>query len=571
MNPEDRQGPVAPQSSPARKIGPYQQSLIESEDRIREAVARRRAAARRRRVLVLIGALVGVAALVVGAVLVLGERAPAPAAGPTAPAAPRSCADPTTVTVSAPSGIAAALSAATEALASHDDGPCAAFDIQASGSALVAASLGEPSRPDAWVTESDDWVQRAKALSGLKLTRGPVFASSGLVAAMTKEHAAALGSPPTWADVLGPKGRTRVAPPTLSSTGLLALAGAKSAMPAKDFTAVVAALAKPTTGLGLAQVAASKTPLGLVVTEAELLGYNTGHEQAPLVGVAPTGGAPAIDYALTVVSDDAAVKALVERLGAFLATDEAREVLAAHGYRTPKGPTPKAPGELLGTVTTAALPPASVLDDVTSAWADASPHRQVLLALDVSGSMLDRVGADTRLTAMTRAVRAALAAAPGHLRVSLWAHGLHIGDRGDDFAQLAGYGALSDRKQTESIEAGLSRLTKLVAGGSGLYDSILATYTAAGRSFAAGHDNTVVLITDGPNEDDYGFDLAGAKQRLTQLQDPKKPVRLVIIGLGPKPDVPAMKELAAITKGSYVAAADAEALAVVLDRALGIG
>jgi hypothetical protein len=571
MSPEDRQGPVAPEPPGARKVGPYTQSLIDTQDRIREQVARRRAAARRRRMLLLVGGVIAVAALVVGAVLFFGRGSPQPTAAPTAPAAPRSCSEPPTVTVAAPDGIAGALTALTKALADHEDGPCAAFDVRPGGSALVAASLGESLHPDAWVTESGGWIERARAVSGVKLTRGAAFASSGLVAAMTKEHAAALGPAPTWADVLGPKGATRVAPPTLSSTGLFALVGAQAAMPAPDFAAAVTALARSTTGLGLVQVAASKTPLGLVVTEAELLSYNTAHQQTALVAVAPAGGAPAVDFALTPVSQDGAVKDLVEQLGGFLATDEARQILAEHGYRTPDGPAPETPGEVLGTVTTAAAPSAKSQYEVTTAWADATPKRQVLLALDVSGSMLDRVGAGTRLAAMIRAVRAGLAAAPSHLRVSLWAHGLHIGDRGDDFTQLAGYGALSQPEQRQSIESGLSRLTTLVAGGSGLYDSILGTYTAAGRSFAAGHDNTVVLVTDGPNEDDYGFDLTGAKERLTQLQDAKRPVRLVIVGIGPKPDAAAMKELAAITKGSYVAAADAEELAVVLDRALGIG
>lgn len=572
MSPEGRQGPVAPEPLGARTIGPYMQSLIDTQDRIREEVARRRAAARRRRILLLlVGGVIAVVALVVGAVLFLGRGSPQPTVAPTAPATPRSCSEPSTVTVAAPDSIATALTALTEALADHADGPCAVFDVRPGGSALVAASLGEALHPDAWVTESGGWIERAQAVSGVKLTGGAAFASSGLVAAMTKGHAAALGPTPTWADVLGLQGATRVAPPTLSSAGLFALVGAQAALPAADFAAAVTALAKPAAGLGLAQVAASTTPLGLVVTEAELLAYNTAHEQAALVGVAPTGGAPAVEFTLTTVAQDGAVKALVEQLGMFLTTDEARGILAEHGYRTPDGPAPKAPGEVFGTVTMAAGPSAKTLAKVTTAWADATPKRQVLLALDVSGSMLDRVGPDTRLAAMTRAVRAALAAAPSHLRVSLWAHGLHIGDRGDDFTRLAGYGALSQPGQSPSIESGLLRLTKLVAGGSGLYDSILGTYTAAGRSFAAGHDNTMVLVTDGPDEDDYGFDLAGAKRRLTQLQDAKKPVRLVIIGLGPKPDAAAMQELAAITKGSYVAAADGEELAVVLGRALGIG
>ncbi len=76
-------------------------------------------------------------------------------------------------------------------------------------------------------------------------------------------------------------------------------------------------------------------------------------------------------------------------------------------------------------------------------------------------------------------------------------------------------------------------------------------------------------MADGPNEDDYGLTLDLLRQRLAAAKDPARPVRVVLIGLGPAADVQAMQEIAAAAGGTYLAAPTLDDLEPVLLRALG--
>ena len=60
-----------------------------------------------------------------------------------------------------------------------------------------------------------------------------------------------------------------------------------------------------------------------------------------------------------------------------------------------------------------------------------------------------------------------------------------------------------------------------------------------------GRVNSVILFTDGVNENDEGISQTTLVNRLKQLNDPKRPVRVVIIGIGPEVN---QKELETIVK-----------------------
>ena len=183
--------------------------------------------------------------------------------------------------------------------------------------------------------------------------------------------------------------------------------------------------------------------------------------------------------------------------------------------------------------------------------------------------MLERTNEGTRLAVLQRATVRALGAAAPQTRTSLWAYSQHIGTKGDDQRQLVGYGALGDPTHLAAMEKSLSALNKSVGGGSGLYDTVAAAYDRGKGAFAGGHTNSVVVVADGPNEDDYGLSLDLLKQRLASAKDPARPVRLVIIGLGSSVDEKTMKDVAATVGGSYLAAPTVDDLEPVLLRALG--
>ena len=257
------------------------------------------------------------------------------------------------------------------------------------------------------------------------------------------------------------------------------------------------------------------------------------------------------------------------RLGDYLKSDEARKLLQDSGFRMPSGGDAKPPTPLLGTVTVGEAPSPAAIAKATAAWNAGAPRSQTLLALDVSGSMLERTEEGTKLAVVQRATVRALGSAAPQARASLWAYSQHIGTKGDDEKQLVGYGTLGEPAHLATVEKALAGLTRTVGGGSGLYDTVAAVYDRARADYASGYTNSVVIVTDGPNEDDYGLSLDLLKQRLVGARDPARPVRVVVIGLGPAVDEQTMKDVTASAGGTYLAAPTVDDLEPVLLRALG--
>jgi hypothetical protein len=99
-----------------------------------------------------------------------------------------------------------------------------------------------------------------------------------------------------------------------------------------------------------------------------------------------------------------------------------------------------------------------------------------------------------------------------------------------------------------------SATSKLAARptGTGLYDTILAGYTAAKNAYRPGVPNQVLIFTDGRNEDDKTSLTAGQlAARLKAAADPERPVLLSVVTFGTAADAAAV-EKALKPVGGYV-------------------
>ena len=560
---------VPPPSSTGRRIGPYEQSLIDSRERVEADVRARATRQRRTRAL----AAVVVALLVAGAGYaawrIVGQREVATSV-PESAAQPTSCADPTAVRIAVAPAAAPVVAAAAEALSKHPDGPCAAFDIEPTEAYAVAGSLVGSAAPDGWITDSLGLLDRVEKTSGTTLTATEPFASTGLVVAMPAAAADAVGDDLSWARLLTGATPVRLPDPNRTTIGRLALGAAAATLDDAKLRAAVATSARAGAAtVALDGLSTSRPAAGAVVTEAEVTAWNAAHPDQALTAIAPREGSAAVEFSLLSVTSKADVRSLVMKLGDYLKSDEARKLLQDSGFRIHSGGDAKQPTPLLGSVTIGDAPDPATIAKATTAWNAGAPRSQTLLALDVSGSMLERTNEGTRLAVLQRATVRALGAAAPQTRTSLWAYSQHIGTKGDDQRQLVGYGALGDPTHLAAMEKSLSALNKSVGGGSGLYDTVAAAYDRGKGAFAGGHTNSVVVVADGPNEDDYGLSLDLLKQRLASAKDPARPVRLVIIGLGSSVDEKTMKDVAATVGGSYLAAPTVDDLEPVLLRALG--
>ena len=561
-------GPEQYISTPSRRIGPYEQSLIDSRDRV-EAEARQRTRRRRRnRAVAVVATLALVGGAAYGTWTLLTKREVATSVPETA-ARPTSCADPTTVRVAVAPVIAPAIAAAAQALSTHSDGPCAAYSIEPAEAFAVAGSLVS-GRPDAWITDSTHWLGRAAAVSGNTIQTDPAFASSPLVVAMPTETAGAVGDKRGWTDLLTGSTPLRIPDPNRSGAGRLALGAAAATMPDQQVRAVAAAAApRSATTITLDGLARSKPATGAVVAEAQLIAFNAAHPDEQLAAVAPAEGSAALDYSLATLTKDAAVVPLVKALGDYLTSDEARKLLQNNGFRTPDGTAPKAPSPLYGEVKVTDPPNDEVVKRAAWQWNDTAPKVQALLAVDVSGSMLERGENGTRLSIVQRStVRATAAVSPTTI-ASLWIYSLHVGSQADDFKQLVGYGGLGGSKHLGALDRAVAGLDKSVGGGSGLYDTIAAAYKRATSAWKPGFTNTVIVVADGPNEDDYGLTLDLLKKQLAASKNAAKPVRLVVLGIGDRADANAMGQIVSITGGQYVPTQNVDDLGPALIKALG--
>jgi hypothetical protein len=66
--------------------------------------------------------------------------------------------------------------------------------------------------------------------------------------------------------------------------------------------------------------------------------------------------------------------------------------------------------------------------------------------------------------------------------------------------------------------------------------------------------NSILLFTDGKNDDPGSPTLAQTVQTLRSLRDPARPVRIIALGMGPEANAEELQALAGATGGqSYVA------------------
>jgi len=554
-------------SAPRRRIGPYEQSLRESRERV-EAAERERARRRRRtRVVAAVATVVVAAGVGYGAYRYIGQR-DVPTSVPTVAAQPTSCAKPVKVRVAVAPAVAPVVGAAATALAQRPDAPCAAFTIDSEEPFSVAGSLAGAGRPDAWITDSSVWIGRANAVSRSSLAPTEPFASTPVVLAMKDDAASALGTRLGWADLLGGTVPVRIPDPNRSAIARNVLGVAAATLPVPRMRSLVTSSA-PTAGGGVTLDGLAQARSGAaVVSQAQLVAWNAAHPEEQLSAVAASEGAPPLEYSLVPLTTDDAKAGLVKALGAYLTSSATQKLLQDSGFRTASG-DPKDPSPLYGEIRDAAAPSSATLAGVFSLWNASARKTQALIAVDVSGSMLERTEGATRLAVVQKSTVRALAAVSPTAVASLWIYSLHVGNRADDYRQLTDYAGLGVAKSLTALDSAVTGLDTYVGGGSGLYDTIAAAYDRAKSAWRPGFTNTLVVVADGPNEDDYGLSLDLLKKRLAAAKDAKRPVRIVVLGIGGRADAAAMQQVVSVTGGQYISTRTVEELQPALAKALG--
>jgi hypothetical protein len=478
------------------------------------------------------------------------------------------------------------------------------------GLAGVGSADGTLEMPDVWLPDSSTWLVRLKTVApGFTPTDGGSVARSPVVAAMPEPLAESLGWPDKkvgWADLLkrittGTGLRTGIVEPTRDAaglSGLLSLGAAASASggSASAQTAALRSLAIGRSALRDDLVAkfpqaadAASLASGLNVaplSEEDVIGYNAKKPPVPLAALYVEPTPAPLDYPFAIMPGvDPDKAAAADAVHDALETRTFRDRLGAQGLRSPDGtwgsgfapPTgapspaggppsasPKAGGKAAGGLDPAAL------DRSLATWTAVTAPGRMLAVMDVSGSMLERVPeADnaTRMQVTLAAARAGLNLFDDSWALGLWTFSTQL-NGSKDWRELVPIGPLSSNRSQAA--AALTSISPKPDGDTGLYDTLLAAYKEVQDGWAADRVNSIVLFTDGENDDENGISEQDLLAQLKDLTNADRPVQVIILGIGDGVDEGQLRRITKVTGGGVFVTKDPTKIGDIFLKALAL-
>jgi Ca-activated chloride channel family protein len=443
--------------------------------------------------------------------------------------------------------------------------------------------------PDVWVPDSTTWLLRLKAeAQGFVPTDGASVAQSPIVLGMPKPVAESFGWPDqkkSWKDVLdllttSNKINPGIADPTRDATGLaglLTLSAVAGPTVQGQQKAVGALRLLAQSSSALRDDLLQKFPhsandpndiassLGAApMSEEDVVSYNAQKPSVPLAALYLDPAPPALDYPFAVMPEVDPQKAVAATgLRGELQKTTFKNALAAAGLRAPDGTggagfaapigappataaTKSASGGSDGGTAASGLD-ASAISQTIGRWAAITVPGRVLAVFDVSGSMETAVptaGGLTRAQVTQKAAQQGLALFDDKWAVGVWLFSTDmVGKR--PWKEIVPISPLASARTR--LQQSTAQIVPKKNGDTGLYDTALAAYREVEDTWQGGRINSVILFTDGKNENPGGITQAQLVQNLNKLKDPRRPVRMVIIGIGDEVDP---KELQAITNAT---------------------
>ena len=505
-------------------------------------------------------------------------------AAPSAAATP--CASPVAVPVAVAGPLVSAVQQAADAAKAA--GACATYTVTGAAPATTAAEIFAGKGPAVWVPDSSIWLTDVTSKApAVQLAAGPSVAFSPLVLVLPSPLGLTVKTAPAWKQLVSFAVPIQFADPTTSTGSRLALRSAYAALGASPETRV---------DLGAAMIRLSRTkvesdealfanavvptpnPAAFLAEEAVVAAHNRTHPDTPLAVTIPRDGTTAFDHPfVTVGMPSEQVKAAAQALQAALLSDTGKATTTAGGFRA--GPTDGMAG--VGTVVGGAGGvPTYLADPSTEAtvalqrsWAAVTKEMRMIAVVDSSGSMNQPVGTNTRMDLAYQAGLVALSAFPQGSVIGLWRFGYHLKPPTQDWEELVPQRPLTEvvggKDHRTVLAEGFAKLAANPRGSTGLYDTILAAYESAKAGYDTTRVNSVVLLTDGRNEDPGSITIDDLLAKLAAAKDPARPIVVITVAIGPDADAETLKRITAVTGGrSYTATAPEQVTGVFVDALL---
>ncbi|MEV4130835.1 VWA domain-containing protein [Dactylosporangium sp. NPDC049742] len=302
------------------------------------------------------------------------------------------------------------------------------------------------------------------------------------------------------------------------------------------------------------------------MSEQAVIAHNAGGPVVPLTALT-VDPAVTLDYPYAMINGKP--RANLEAAGRFraaLTAEGNRDLFARLGFRAADGSTsagfPAGRGAATAPVTVKALTEERKITDILGYWNATTAPSRVLTLVDTTSSVnrpMAGAGSPSRLQVLRKTATDGLALFTDDSELGLWAYA-------SGHQEVVPLNPLSQGQR--------ARLTTAVAGAKattadvcGLYETVLAAYKALKEGYKEGRSNTVVVFTDGTNSKP-GMSLETLKLELERATDPTRPVRVVLLGVGPDVKQQELAEIAAATGGRSFVVTDPEQIGNIFLQAL---
>ncbi len=433
-------------------------------------------------------------------------------------------------------------------------------------------------RPDAWIPDSSLWLPIARRTStgaAAVPASGTSIAMSPLVLAVPRGRAPATAS---WRALLAarlpgtggppPALRVRFLDPATRAAGLGALLLARhaagtgrtglSAFAVTLYSDLATALPDEPSAY-TAMFRGGDPPTAVVLPEQSVWQHDHAEPARPVTALYPPEVTVALDFPYVSTTTDAARKRTVDDFRTALTQSQTRDLLPGLGLRTPDGVAGAGFDTRYGVAARApvSLPRPDPVDvgRVLQMWQRTVLGARMLILLDVSPSMGDAVPGTrgTRMSATAQVATQGLRILSDNSQVALWEFATGL-DGPRDYRQLVPFRGLTARvgarTQRDVLAQAFMTARPIPGTRTGLYDSILAAYREAVRTYQPDHNNVLVVLTDGVDYDPgREISLPALLAQLRRSADPMRPVAIVPIAFGPDIDAAPLQQIAAVTGG----------------------
>lgn len=493
------------------------------------------------------------------------------------------------------------------------DGACVNITVSAVAPSDMAAAVagahkisinglgqanGKTTVPNVWIPDSSTWLERLQDASPQLALTGTSIASSPVVVALPEPVAKDLGSgTPSWADLLTKLTHGQLRPgivdPNVDASGLSALLGfaaaAQSGGTGPDAQAamvgVIRAFASGESQLrddlmGRFPRAGDATSIARAlsvapVPEQSVLAYDAAEPPVPLVALYLNPALPEMDYPYTQLPGMNGSQAdASEQFQAEMTGNGWTDLLAKSGFRAPDGTygggMPHLPGMPDGPITPSPQVPAAQLDEALSTWSAVTVPGRMLAVIDVSGSMAAPVKTAhnaSREQVTVAAAQAGLGLFDDEWEVGLWTFSTNL-TKTTDYRQLVPIQPLSQGRQV--MAQALQGIRPVPNGATGLYDTVLAGYKTVQTNWDPSRVNSVVIMTDGQNQNPNGISLDELLAQIKALKDPARPVEVIAIGIGTDVDKAELTQITDATGGGTFVTADPSKIGEIFLKAIAL-